>query len=171
MEYCPGGELYSLIYPRNPKPKAGLGMRLTQYYGACVLLALEHLHANNIIYNDLKPENVVISADGKAKLTDFGISIMGNGAKNGSCNCIPEPNHSTLYITAPEVLNGKAITVASDWWSFGCLLYEIFTGQQPFNGFSNFQLKQNIINEQPRANLRKFPELNDLPFPEVFQVI
>ena len=69
---------------------------------------------------------------------------------------------STLYITAPEVLKGKPVSFASDWWSFGCLLYECFTGEQPFNGFSSYQLEQSILSGQPGVCLKEFPELNDL---------
>lgn len=76
LEYCPGGELFSLIHKRATATKLGLNLKLTRYYAACIFLALEHLHNHNIVFNDLKPENIVISADGKAKLTDFGVSVL-----------------------------------------------------------------------------------------------
>lgn len=82
LEYCPGGELFSLIHKRVNAKSLGLNMKLTRYYAACVFLALEHLHNNNIVFNDLKPENIVISADGKAKLTDFGVSVFINPFEN-----------------------------------------------------------------------------------------
>ena len=81
--------------------KAGLGLKLTKYYAACVLLALEFLHENHIIFKDLKPENIVIAKDGTAKLTDFGISEYQNRTNKEQINL-----NSTPYITAPEVING-----------------------------------------------------------------
>ena len=71
LEYCPGGELYRLI----AKTKFGLKTPLLKYYAACLIVALECLHRNNVIYKDLKTENVVISKNGLAKLTDFGLSV------------------------------------------------------------------------------------------------
>lgn len=70
LEYCPGGELFSLVN----RTRNGLSRKLAKFYGACILLALEFLHDNKIIFKDLKPENVVISKDGFAKITDFGLS-------------------------------------------------------------------------------------------------
>lgn len=124
-------------------------MRVTKYYAACILLAIEHLHANNIIFKDLKPENIVIQADGKPKLTDFGISFERTRDKADKIMQEFQNKKSTLCITAPEVLSGKPASEASDWWSYGCLLYEIFTGEQPFNGLSSFQIEQNIISFEP----------------------
>ena len=69
LEYCPGGELFSII---NKHGK--LTSRLVKFYGACVLLGLEFLHSKNVIFKDLKAENIVISEDGLAKITDFGLS-------------------------------------------------------------------------------------------------
>jgi len=71
LEYCPGGELYRLI----GKTQKGLKTPLLKYHAACLIVALECLHKNNVIYKDLKTENVVISKNGLAKLTDFGLSV------------------------------------------------------------------------------------------------
>lgn len=73
LEYCPGGELYRLI----AKTRKGLKTSLLKYYAACLIVALECLHKNDVIYKDLKTENVVISENGLAKLTDFGLSVHG----------------------------------------------------------------------------------------------
>lgn len=69
MEYCPGGELFFYL------SKIGrFKQRSAQFYAANILLALEFLHKKGVIYRDLKPENVLIAADGYAKITDFGLS-------------------------------------------------------------------------------------------------
>jgi serine/threonine protein kinase len=69
LEYCPGGDLFNLITKaRRFRPK------LVQFYGACILEALDYLHKNSILFKDLKSENVIISRDGFAKLIDFSLS-------------------------------------------------------------------------------------------------
>ena len=69
MDYCPGGELFFYL------EKIGKFKEKTaKFYASCILLGLKELHKHNIIYWDLKPENVLIGADGYAKITDFGLS-------------------------------------------------------------------------------------------------
>lgn len=99
LEYCPGGELFSLINKIKPNGRAGLGFSLARFYGACVLMGLEYLHDNHIIFKDLKSENVVISKDGIAKITDFGMSIHKHNSKDSFSKKNP-----TLQISAPEVI-------------------------------------------------------------------
>ena len=69
LEYCPGGELFGLL-----RKKKKLSEDQIKFYAAQVILALEYLHSKNIIYRDLKPENVLIDEHGYLKLTDFGLS-------------------------------------------------------------------------------------------------
>lgn len=122
MEYCPGGELFFYL------SKIGrFKERSAQFYAANILLALEFLHKKGVIYRDLKPENVLISADGYAKITDFGLSKddMSEGKQTKSiCG-------TTEYLS-PEMLLGKGYDNSCDWWGFGCLLYEMLVGLPPF---------------------------------------
>ena len=71
LEYCPGGELFNLLQQRHR-----LSENDTRFYAAQILLALKHLHDKDIIYRDLKPENVIIDKQGFIKLTDFGLSKL-----------------------------------------------------------------------------------------------
>jgi serine/threonine protein kinase len=148
IEYCPGGELYNLIQMHKHNTGKGLGPKLAQYYGACVLLALEHLHSQQVIFKDLKSENIVISEKGEPKLTDFGMSV------HNFCNCDKSffKKSTTLCITAPEILRDqeREFDEASDWWSYGCLLYEMVTGESPFTGINPIQLKHNIMVMKPK---------------------
>lgn len=121
LEYCPGGELFHRLQrcKRLDEPTA-------KFYAAQILLALEHLHAHGVLYRDLKPENVLIAADGYVKLSDFGLSRTGlSGEEARSLLGTPE------YL-APEVLLRKAYGRAVDWWTFGSLLFEMLTGLPPF---------------------------------------
>ena len=69
LEYCPGGELFFYL-----SQIGRFKQDAARFYAANILLALEHLHSKNILYRDLKPENVLFGSDGYIKLTDFGIS-------------------------------------------------------------------------------------------------
>jgi serine/threonine protein kinase len=71
LEYCPGGELFGLL-----SKKSRFSEEQTKFYAAQIVMALEYLHERDIIYRDLKPENVLIDAEGYIRLTDFGLSKM-----------------------------------------------------------------------------------------------
>jgi serine/threonine protein kinase len=106
-----------------------------------MILAIYHLHKNHIIYRDLKPENVLIDKDGYAKLTDFGLSkegIRGNGDTKTLCG--------TPEYLAPEIVDRKGHGFAVDWWSVGCIIYEMLTGQPPYMlvGGNKEELFENI---------------------------
>lgn len=92
-----------------------------------ICTALEHAHAHGIIHRDLKPENVIITRDGTAKLTDFGLarSMASRITIEGSII-------GTVYYLPPEQALGKAIDGRTDLYSFGVMLYELVTGQLPF---------------------------------------
>lgn len=112
---------------------------LAKIYAAEILLALEDLHKRDIIYRDLKPDNVVIDEDGHALLTDFGLSkegVMDNVAATSFCG--------TLAYLAPEVLDKTGHGKAVDWYVFGATLYELVVGTPPYFSENKDQLFKNI---------------------------
>ena len=97
-----------------------------QFYFSQVLLAFEYIHSNNMIYRDLKPENVLVSESGFVKLADFGfLKEMQKGTKTYTFCGTPE------YI-APEIILNSGYNHSADWYAAGIFLYEMIYGKPPF---------------------------------------
>uniref|UniRef100_A0A3Q3ITW8 Protein kinase domain-containing protein n=1 Tax=Monopterus albus TaxID=43700 RepID=A0A3Q3ITW8_MONAL len=138
MEYLPGGDLMIHIH-NNVFSEAQT--RLV-FYSACVLLGLEFLHVNKIIYRDLKLDNLLMDADGFVKITDFGLCKegMGHGDRTSTFCGTPE-------FLAPEVLTDDNYTRAVDWWGMGVLIYEMLVGESPFPGEDEEEVFDSIVND------------------------
>jgi len=117
-----------------------------RFYVGEVFCALQHLHALGVIYRDLKPENVLLDADGHVKLTDFGLS---KESQTADTFC------GTPVYLAPEIWLRKTYGFEVDWWSLGCVLYEMVTGLPPFWGDTIKDVYKKVINTQP-----KFPPMS-----------
>eukprot|EP01016_Furgasonia_blochmanni_P040196 TRINITY_DN5101_c0_g2_i2.p1 TRINITY_DN5101_c0_g2~~TRINITY_DN5101_c0_g2_i2.p1 ORF type:complete len:295 (+),score=67.55 TRINITY_DN5101_c0_g2_i2:552-1436(+) len=133
MDYCPGGDLGKLI-----TAKRRLSEDVARIYAAEVLLALEALHQNLIIFRDLKPDNVVLDEDGHAMLTDFGLS------KEGVRNNISRSFCGSVAYLAPEMLLRSGHNRTVDWYLFGVLIYEMIVGLPPYFSPKRDELFENI---------------------------
>lgn len=114
-----------------------------KFYAAQLVLALEHLHKNNIIYRDLKPENVLIDKKGFIKVTDFGLSkenILDSHAAKSFCG--------TPEYLAPEIIKNEGHGKPVDWWSLGSIIYEMLTGIPPFYCKDREKLFDSIKNKE-----------------------
>lgn len=121
LNYMPGGELYFHLAKerRFPEKKA-------QFYMACVCLAFEYLHNKNIIYRDLKPDNILMDEKGYVRLADFGLSRINAYKEEKAFSLCGTPQY-----LAPEVILKRGYTYTSDWFSFGVTYYQLLTGQIP----------------------------------------
>ncbi|ERF71877.1 cAMP-dependent protein kinase type 2 [Endocarpon pusillum Z07020] len=133
MDFIEGGELFSLLRKsqRFPNPVA-------KFYAAEVTLALEYLHAQNIIYRDLKPENLLLDRHGHIKITDFGFA---KDVVDITWTLCGTPDY-----LAPEVVSSKGYNKSVDWWSLGILIFEMLCGFTPFwDGGSPVKIYENIL--------------------------
>jgi tRNA A-37 threonylcarbamoyl transferase component Bud32 len=133
MDYCPNGDLAMALarekYFAEP---------VARFYMCEIVLALEELHKNNIIFRDLKPDNILIDVDGHLKLTDFGLSKenIGNNLAISFCG-------SAAYF-APEMVKREGHTKSIDWYVLGAILYEMLSGTTPYYSPNRDSLYRNI---------------------------
>ncbi|CAG9315733.1 unnamed protein product [Blepharisma stoltei] len=139
LEYCSGGELFFHLNRARRFDE-----QRVKFYSACLVLAIEHLHSKNIIYRDLKPENVLIDEDGFPKITDFGLSKENcTDGRSARSFC------GTAEYLAPEVIIKQGYGKAVDWWSLGCIIYEMLIGLPPFYHENKKYVYMKILSEEP----------------------
>lgn len=128
LDYVPGGEI--LTYLRESHQ---FSENVARFYAAELVLILEYLHEHQggIAYRDIKPENLVLDAEGHIKLVDFGFAKWLGTDESGNPNKTYTFCGTPEYL-APEVIYGKGYTTAVDWWALGILIYEFLTGYPPF---------------------------------------
>lgn len=139
MAYSPGGDLMTHIHTSIFTEKQ------TLFYSSCVLLGLEFLHQNKIVYRDLKLDNLLMDADGYVRIADFGLCKegMGHGDRTSTFCGTPE-------FLAPEVLTDNNYTRCVDWWGLGVLTYEMLVGESPFPGDDEEEVFDSIVNDDVR---------------------
>ncbi|XP_056875465.1 serine/threonine-protein kinase N2 [Takifugu flavidus] len=140
MAYSPGGDLMTHIHTSIFTEKQA------RFYSSCVLLGLEFLHQNKIIYRDLKLDNLLMDADGFVRIADFGLCKegMGHGDRTSTFCGTPE-------FLAPEVLTESNYTRSVDWWGLGVLIYEMLVGESPFPGDDEEEVFDSIVNDDVRC--------------------
>eukprot|EP00477_Mikrocytos_mackini_P000383 GAHX01000408.1.p1 GENE.GAHX01000408.1~~GAHX01000408.1.p1 ORF type:complete len:673 (+),score=149.56 GAHX01000408.1:53-2071(+) len=118
-----------------------------KFYAAEILLGLEHMHSKDIVYRDLKLENVLLDANGHCRLSDFGLSVQTTRPIRGYAG--------TPGYTAPEVIRNRYYNKAADFFSFGVLIYRLLSGKKPFESRTGSQgdLDRNVVKLEP-----KFPK-------------
>jgi len=136
LDYCAGGELFFHLgrMGRFPESQA-------RFYTAQIIMAIEYVHSHDIIYRDLKPENVLLDHHGNVRLTDFGLSKEGVSDDSSGANSFC----GTPEYIAPEVLLRQGHGRAVDWWSTGALLYEMLSGLPPFYSRSREVMFEKIM--------------------------
>jgi serine/threonine protein kinase len=132
FEYVPGGELFSYL-----RREGKFANDMAVFYAAEIALAFEHLHASSIVYRDLKPENLLLTARGHMKITDFGFAKVVADRTYTLCG--------TPEYHAPEIIQSKGHDSGDDWWSIGILIFEMLAGHPPFFDESPYGIYQKIL--------------------------
>ncbi|XP_065174535.1 calcium-independent protein kinase C-like isoform X2 [Sycon ciliatum] len=137
MQYVNGGDLMFQIQNAHKFEEAR-----ARFYAAEIVSALMFLHENGVVYRDLKLDNVLIDSEGHVKLADFGMckeNIFGSKTTNTFCG--------TPDYIAPEILMEKNYGVSVDWWALGVLMYEMMSGQPPFEADNEDELFESILHD------------------------
>ncbi|KAL7878237.1 hypothetical protein AOLI_G00092110 [Acnodon oligacanthus] len=152
MEYANGGELFFHLSRERVFTEDR-----ARFYGAEIVSALEYLHSRDVVYRDLKLENLMLDKDGHIKITDFGLCKEGitNEATMKTFCGTPE------YL-APEVLEDNDYGRAVDWWGLGVVMYEMMCGRLPFYNQDHERLFELILMEEIRFPRSLSPDAKSL---------
>ena len=123
-EFMQGGDMFFHLHDGGI---VTFNLEKTKFYIIELILALDFLHKNNMVYRDLKPENILLDSKGHIKITDFGLSIILEDEDEKAYTICGTPQY-----LAPEVLLRQGYDKMIDWWSLGCIMYEMLTGRLPF---------------------------------------
>lgn len=150
MEYIQGTDLKELLRHDEPFDLATVADYIWQ-----VADALEYAHSKNVVHRDIKPANILITGDGRVKLTDFGIARLNTSSLTHAGQLLGTPNYM-----APEQILGKDVDRRADIFSLGVVLYEMLTRQKPFRGDNLTMVTHKIVHE-PFTPLEEY--VTDLP--------
>src|SRR5881227_2350428 len=155
MEYLDGRSLKELIVTRGPAP-----ISIAIDYARQILAGLRFAHRHGIVHRDIKPHNVIIDGEGRAKVTDFGIARAGASQMTEAGSII-----GTAQYLSPEQARGSPVDQTSDLYSVGVVLYELLTGTVPFGGDTPVEIAMKHLSsvpEPPSAHRAEIPRDLDL---------
>lgn len=127
MEYVKGNDLKTFIREKSP-----VSLELAVNIMSQILSAIDIAHRHNIIHRDIKPQNILITENNEVKITDFGIAVVLSDTSLTQTNTLL----GSVHYLSPEQARGGSATVKSDIYALGVVLYELITGEVPYDGES-----------------------------------
>src|ERR671923_1136796 len=149
MEFLDGRTLKELIVSRGPAP-----VNVAVDYARQILAAVRFAHRNGIVHRDIKPHNVLVDAEGRLKVTDFGIARAGASQMTETGSII-----GTAQYLSPEQAKGAPVDQTSDLYSVGVVLYELPTGVVPFSGETPVEIALTHLSSPPESPSAKRAEI------------
>ena len=140
LEYVNGNTLKDII-----RQKGRLNYQTAIQITIRILSALQHAHDNGIIHRDIKPQNVLIHADGHVKVSDFGIARMTNAFTISKGDTVV----GSVHYSSPEQATGSVVEATSDIYSTGVVMYEMLTGRVPFVGDTPVAVAMQHVKDPP----------------------
>src|SRR5262245_44045974 len=160
MEHVEGRTLSNVL------PKGGLPLKRLLAIACQIVDAVIAAHDRGIVHRDLKPTNVMVGANDRAKVLDFGLAKLREVADPSVADALPTRELTdegkivgTVAYMSPEQAEGKPVDGRSDLFSLGVLLYELAVGVQPFTGDSSLSVLSSILKDTPKALTEAHPAL------------
>ncbi len=150
MEYVQGKTLKEVI-----RQKGKLPYTTAVQIAIRILSALQHTHRNGIIHRDIKPQNILVQSEGHIKVADFGIARMANSSTLTKGDSVM----GSVHYFSPEQAAGENVAETSDIYSVGVVMYEMLTGQVPFDGDSPVAVAMQHLHNAPRPISELSPDV------------
>ncbi len=153
MEYVDGRDLGAILKDEGALPEKRAFAIFKE-----VLDALDYAHSKGLIHRDVKPQNILIDENGRARLMDFGIAVMfGRERLTATGTAVGSP----WYMSPEQITNPMKLDKRSDVYAAGIVLYEMLTGDVPFDGESDFAVKEQQVHARPQNPHERNPKIDD----------
>ncbi len=153
MQYIPGRDLYGYLAELKAQkewiPALEAARLVRELCGA-----LDYAHSKGIIHRDVKPSNILLGKDGRSYLTDFGLALLADSETKGDIFGSPH------YVAPEQAISSASVVPQSDLYAVGVILYEMFTGQRPFEGAAPLEIAMKQMGEPPPSPQEVRPDLS-----------
>ncbi|KAG1463714.1 hypothetical protein G6F46_001470 [Rhizopus delemar] len=157
LDLAENGELYNYI-----KGLAPFDLKTAQFYAAEILLAIEHIHKQDVIHRDIKPENILLDENMHIKLIDFGSAKILSNQTEESNSAGSRSFVGTAEYVPPELLASEPVSKEADFWALGCIIYQMLSGTSPFKAPTDYLIFQKIKHLEYTIPNHFSPEAKDI---------
>ncbi len=153
MQYIPGRDLFSYLAELKAQKEWIPALEAARYVRE-LCGALDYAHSKGIIHRDVKPSNILLGEDGRSYLTDFGLALLADSETKGDIFGSPH------YVAPEQAISSASVVPQSDLYAVGVVLYEMFTGQRPFEGAAPLEIAMKQMGELPPSPQEVRPDLS-----------